>query len=157
MHYFADGRMESKLSIDGGPSQKIAGATFDEWLARVTAAAREKGYTEAEFGLDEGGKLKVLGFAAGPRPSDHRVPGWNLWLQALPKEPGFYPHEAAGGWEVLSLSRGGRARATGLQIGDLVLGADGKRPGSMAELVEAMRGAKTVQVVRRKGGEVTLK
>ncbi|MEK7466339.1 MAG: hypothetical protein AAB074_02900 [Planctomycetota bacterium] len=125
VRFYADGSVEGEIAADGASAELFAARTWDEWRACVEAAARARGYEADRFSIAADGRVTFLGLSTSalPDPRKHLVPGWQLWVNRLGEE-GFHSREAVSGWEITAAGWSGRGRASGLRIGDVILGAD---------------------------------
>jgi hypothetical protein len=155
---FADGSTELEVEINDGPRELFSGATPAELASRVNEAARKRGYPSDQFEmLEDGGmRLGTSTISGSQRGRDHLVPDWGIWVARASRSDGLTPPVVWGGWVVQARALAGKAFEAGIQLRDVILEIDGKKPSTLQELTNLLNQAREITVVRAEARRVVV-
>lgn len=155
---FADGSTELDVEVNNGPREMFSGSSLSELAARVNEAARKRGYPPEQFEMLEDGGLKMGNstVSGADQGREHLVRDWGLWVTRASRSDGFTPPAVWGGWVVQARALAGRAFDAGIQLRDVILEVDGKKPATLKDLAGLLNQAREITLLRSEARRVVV-
>lgn len=159
LRHFADGSVELLVCLNGGAEELFSGGDMADLAAKVTRAARERGYGESVFTMTPEGGFKMGGttMTMGLPATEHLVREFQMWVSRVSETDRTLPERVRGSWRIDARMLSGRAHNAGLRVGDFVTAIDGRRPATLDDLRRGLESGQSMKVLRLTLEEVDLR